>query len=187
MNTMAHHLKPRAHRGLLVRESQQRGFLLIEGLIAMLIFSLGVLGIIAMGTAAIAAQTDARFRVDAAALADEIANNIAIRAVRNPGTVTGPDLDLRDSLNNDFQHQPTGAATAAGCAFGGPQTTNPALLALLDQAVAGPRRLPDATRETQQIAINTGPAGFNQVSITICWQGPDDRAQRRHTLVTYIN
>ena len=47
--------------------------------------------------------------------------------------------------------------------------------------------LPGTNASTQQILINTTPAGFNRVQITICWQTPTDLAPRNHVFVTYVN
>jgi type IV pilus assembly protein PilV len=167
-------------------QRQQSGFLLIEALIAILIFSLGILGMVAMGGAAVGAQSDARFRNDAAALTDEIANRMAIDAPRSLLPVSGPDTVLAGSLAT-YQYQPiTGAAP---CAFSGVKSVLPTVTNWIDLVRAdgaGAHRLPGATADTAQITVDS-TAGFNQVSITICWQGPNDTAQRRHTLVTYIN
>lgn len=168
------------------KQRQQGGFLLIEALIAILIFSLGILGMVAMGGAAVGAQSDARFRNDAAALADEIANRMAVDAPRDLAPVPGPDLVLAGSLAA-YQYQPVTGATP--CAFSGGKSALPTVTNWIDLVRAdgsGAHRLPGATPDTAQIAVDS-TAGFNQVSITICWQGPNDSAQRRHTLVTYIN
>ena len=165
---------------------QQGGFLLIEALIAILIFSLGILGMVAMGGAAVGAQSDARFRNDAAALADEIANRMAVDAARSLSPVNGADPVLAASLVAYEYQRDTGATP---CSFSGSRSALPTVANWIDLVRAdgtGAHRLPGATDLTEQIRVDSG-AGFNQVSITICWQGPNDTAQRRHTLVTYIN
>ncbi len=164
----------------------QGGFLVIEALIAILIFSLGILGLVAMGGTAIGAQSDARFRTDAAALADEIANQIAVSVARSTTPVVGDDPILQASLNT-FAHLPTGAAGPAGCPFGGAPSAQPVVVAWAANVLNGPRRLPGATATSQQILVNTGVGAFNRVDITVCWQTPNDQAMRRHTLVTYVN
>jgi type IV pilus assembly protein PilV len=50
----------------------QGGFTLIESLIAMVIFAVGILGMVAMQTVSTRVTTDARFRSEAAAAADEL-------------------------------------------------------------------------------------------------------------------
>ncbi len=163
----------------------QRGFMVIEALVAILIFSLGILGLVAMGSTAIGAQSDARFRTDAAALADEIANQMAVKAARDTNPISsGPDLVLQASLLT-FAHLPTGVPGPAGCAFGGTPSANPVVQQWVTDVLTGQRRLPGATATSQQIVVTT--ANFNRVDITVCWQTPNDQAMRRHTLVTYIN
>ena len=173
----------------MIKQRQQGGFMLIEALIAILIFSLGILGMVAMGGTAVGAQSDARFRTDAAALADEIANRMAIDAPRSLVAVSGPDLVLAASLAKFEYQRDTGATPCAfsGAKSGEPTVTNWINLVRADVGYTGAHRLPGATDSTEQIRVDTSAAGFNQVSITVCWQGPNDAAQRRHTLVTYIN
>jgi type IV pilus assembly protein PilV len=50
---------------------QQGGAMLLEGMIAILIFSLGILAIIGLQAASIRQTTDAKYRVDASFLASE--------------------------------------------------------------------------------------------------------------------
>ena len=50
----------------------QRGMLLIEGLIAILVFSLGVLAMVGMQAQSIAHTSQAKYRVDAAFLANKL-------------------------------------------------------------------------------------------------------------------
>lgn len=157
----------------------QQGFFLIEALIAILIFSLGILGMVAMGGTAMGAQSDARFRTDAANLANDIASEITLNVDRSSLANLQASLDA-------YQH----LATGTGCAFSGTATTDPRAVAWLARVTTmgpGLPGLPGATTATQQITVDTSAAGFNRVQITVCWQAPSDRALRRHTLVTYIN
>ncbi|MBK7423202.1 MAG: prepilin-type cleavage/methylation domain-containing protein, partial [Propionivibrio sp.] len=62
----------------------QQGVFLIEALIGILIFSLGVLAMVALGTTAVSAQSDAQYRTEAANLATEIASEISLHADRVP-------------------------------------------------------------------------------------------------------
>ena len=159
---------------------EQRGFFLIEALVAVLIFSLGILGMIAMGGKAVSAQSDARYRTMAANLANDMASIIALNVDRtNPSTVQA-------SLAA-FQNRPT---TPAGtlCAFTGGDSVQPdvvawrAKLAAVGANAAG---LPNAANTQPQIRVDT--ATFNRVQITVCWKAPTDLDWRQHTLVTYVN
>jgi type IV pilus assembly protein PilV len=54
----------------------QRGFMLLEALIALLIFSIGVLGIVGLQASMTKAQTGSKFRADAAFLAQRLLGNM---------------------------------------------------------------------------------------------------------------
>jgi type IV pilus assembly protein PilV len=69
--------------------SAERGFTLIEVLVSILIFSIGVLGMVAMQARAVQTGTDSQDRNHAAALANELAGNMW--AVHT-GDVTNPLL-----------------------------------------------------------------------------------------------
>jgi type IV pilus assembly protein PilV len=51
---------------------RERGFTLIESMIAILIFAVGILGLVGMQTASTRVTSDARMRTEAAAAADEL-------------------------------------------------------------------------------------------------------------------
>ena len=51
---------------------QQRGVMLIEALIAILIFTIGILGVIGLQAAAVQQSTDAKNRTEAAYMADQL-------------------------------------------------------------------------------------------------------------------
>lgn len=52
--------------------SKQSGVMLLEALIAILIFSLGILGVVGMQASAVKANRDAKYRADAGLLANEL-------------------------------------------------------------------------------------------------------------------
>lgn len=53
-------------------KNKQSGVMLLEALISILIFSLGILGIIGLQASAVAASRDAKYRIDAGLLANEL-------------------------------------------------------------------------------------------------------------------
>jgi len=173
-----------AKRSMNLRRNRaaQGGFFLIEALIAILIFSLGVLGLVAMGGAAIAAQSDAQYRTEAAALADEIASKISLNVDRyNAANAYASTAASIAATIAPFEHQPNGA----NCAFSGPASADQSVLDWVTKVTSAGTGLPGATATSQQIKIDT--ANFNRISVTICWQAPQDRAVRQHTLITYVN
>ena len=164
----------------------QRGFFLIEAMVAILIFALGILGLVALGGTAVSSQSDAQYRTEASSLADAIAGEIALGINRTSEATKLATLA-------GFAHQPTPvpATIPAPCTFAG-APINPvaapgvaALLARAANTTPNPG-LPGATAVNQQIFIDA-PGNFNRVVITLCWRTASDNAWRRHTLVTYIN
>jgi len=170
-----------------------QGFFLLEALLAVLIFSLGVLAMVAMGATAINAQGDAQYRNDAATFANEIATQIWLNVPRTQASAHTPsatrDAAIAAALTANFQHQPTTNSTASGvpCKFSGGAATSPIVTSWVDEVVSGPHALPGATREMQQILVDTSNAGNNMVTIIVCWRAPSDKFERKHTLITYIN
>lgn len=173
------------HRSISIKPEGQGGFFLLEALIALLIFSLGILGMVGMGGAAIAAQSDAQYRTEAANFANDIASQIALEVDRNNLAVALPE----------YAHQPIDGGY---CSFGGATSIRPLVSGAsgwvdrVSGAVPGTPGLPGATATSQQIQVDTSAAGHNKITITICWQPPSASAiafapMRRHTLITYVN
>ena len=170
------------------RRLRQAGFFLIEAMVAILIFALGILGLVAMGGTAVSSQSDAQYRTEASSLADAIAGEIALGINRTDETTKALSLGT-------FVHQPNPAPTTvpAPCTFnGGPVLDNasaPTVFPLLNRAANGTPGLlglPGATAANQQIFVDA-VGNFNRVVITLCWRTASDNAWRRHTLVTYVN
>jgi type IV pilus assembly protein PilV len=158
------------------RPGSQRGSFLIEALIGILIFSLGILALVGMQAAAISAQSDARYRTEASNLAQQMVNNIWLNVSRTNAAA------LQTSLDN-FEHQPAGGA----CNFSGTVSGNPLVSDWIDSVTAAGSGLPGATAAMQQITVNTDAGGFNRVAITVCWLPPRAATPNRHTVVTYVN
>lgn len=155
----------------------ESGIVLLEALIAILIFSLGILGLVGVNARAVEAATDARFRADAARLVSEIASVIALRVDRASAATLNATL-------TPFQHQPGGN----NCAFTGGASSEAVVTDWINRvSAAGRTGLPGATPARQQIRVETGATDFNRVTITVCWQGPGDPVVRQHSLITYIN
>jgi type IV pilus assembly protein PilV len=155
----------------------QQGVFLLEALLGILIFSLGILSLVAMQTAAVSAQSDAQYRIEASNLGNEILGRIWLNVDRtSPATVQA-------SLAG-FQHQATGAAST--CNFSGAASVATQITTWVDK-VTGAAGLPGATDTMQQIVVNTVAGGYNQVSVTLCWKAPVDANPHRHTVVSFIN
>ncbi|MCK6391414.1 MAG: hypothetical protein L6Q40_10415 [Azonexus sp.] len=145
----------------------QQGFMLLESLIAILIFSFGVLGMVAINARSVQALSDAEYRSEASRLADEIASQIAL------GVTRGANRTVDAGSLAGFAY--SGTASAADPA------TN-AVQAILKNKVT---TLPGAGALPQRVEVL---GGFNEVRITLRWSAPSDQGNTRsHVLTTYIN
>lgn len=64
-------LTPNINKDKAIKNSTERGSVLLEGLIAILVFSFGILGIIGLQAASIKATTQAKERIDASLVANQ--------------------------------------------------------------------------------------------------------------------
>ena len=176
---------------LTVKRVHQTGFFLLEALVAILIFSLGILGLVAMGSLAINAQNDAQYRTEAANYASDIAGQILLNVDRISVTSgAGNTTIVNPATLATFSHYGSAPAATGTCAFGGAASTNPVVTTWVNKITTtsgGSYPLPGANAANLQIAINQAATGFNQVTVTVCWKAPSDLAMRQHTLISYIN
>ncbi len=154
--------------------TSQGGFFLIEAMVAILIFALGILGLVAMGGTAVSSQSDAQYRTDASSFADAIASQIAL-GINRANAVT------KAASVATYAYNVGGAPCAFAGGWGGP--ADPAVQNLILRAMA---KLPGTDPAYQQIIVDA-PGTFNRVEITLCWKTASDTVPRRHTVVTYVN
>jgi type IV pilus modification protein PilV len=153
---------------------KQKGVFLIEALMGILIFSLGILTLVAIQTAAISAQSGAQYRIEAANLANQMLSQIWLGIDRTNAATVQSSLAA-------FQHQPNGSS----CHFSGTASMNADVTSWVSTATSGTTALPGATATMQQILVNTG--NYNSVTLTLCWKAPLDAGPRKHTVSTYVN
>lgn len=135
----------------------QGGFTLIEVLVSVLVFSVGILAVVGLQGTAIKLSTDARQRAEATFLADQL---LARMLIADPATAAS------------FAHHPNGTTT---CAPTGAASTNVAVTQWLAEVTAA---FPRAVESEQQIVVSGAPA--NEVTVKLCWKnGAGDMA---HTL-----
>lgn len=148
------------------RQSQQ-GVSLLEALISVLIFSVGILALVALQATSMRAANDAKFRADASYLANQL---------------IGRMWTDRANLAN-YAHNTAGAFTCdakVGTTVAAP--ANASLAAWLATVAA---TLPGATSGAHRVVVG---AGTNLVTITMCWQaGNDPRDVRQFDITTQIN
>lgn len=137
--------------------SRQRGFSLIEVLVSVLIFSLGVLALVSLQAASVRLSGDARYRADAAFLADQLFARMMITLPADAA---------------QFAHQ----AGNVPCAEGGAAATHPSALEWLREVS---ETLPGAPANIQHVNVN---AATGQVTLHLCWQMGED--EPRHFTVS---
>ena len=146
----------------------QCGSVLLEAMIAVLIFSLGILALVSMQTAAARSTIDAKYRADASFFANQIVSMIWVESPANRATY----------LNGQNATQ----AGAAACQAGGAAATAPEALAWLGQVG---RLLPSADANRQQITIVN-----DNVTVRVCWLDRSENAggvYHNHVVSAQIN
>ena len=165
----------------------QRGVFLLEVLIAIVVFAIGILAMISMQAVSIAAQNDSQYRAEAEHLIDQLTSQMRISVAHDP--VTG---NVIAASFNSFRHNPTGAT----CSFEPPAATGNAMVTDWIKTVRGQdsggtaipgKGLPGVTDARVQILTSSATAGINQVRVTLCWQAANDRAAHSHAVVAYID
>lgn len=140
----------------------QRGVMLIEALVAIAVFSIGVLGLIGLQSAAIKNTDEARQRAAAAFYANQIIGSMW--------------ADARASL-------PTYAHNAAGSGCGSFAAAPSANAKVSDWVTAVKRELNGgAEASMQQITVDP----FNVVAVTLCWKNPGESAYHFFTTAAQI-
>lgn len=149
---------------------KESGVALLEALIAVLIFSLGILALMGLQAISIKQTADAKYRADAAFLANQIIG----------------EMWADDPANlDDYAHRPTGTpCTPEGAASTYLKVTGWLGDTTTAGSVAG--SLPGATEDKQQIVVTTSGT-TKLVTVTICWQGPQQTVPNQHTVVAQIS
>lgn len=142
-----------AHHAAAGRALRTAGFTMIEVLVSLLVFSLGVLALVQIQGTAVRLSTDARDRAIATFLADQL---LARMLISDPTTAAS------------FAHQP-GGSTA--CAPTGSASTNAVVTDWLAEVAD---QLPGATSTLQQVVVN---AATGEVTVRLCWQNGSDPAR----------
>lgn len=146
---------------------RQRGSVLIEAMVAVVVFSFGLLALISMQSAAVRSTTDAKYRADASFLANQIIGQM--------WGVAGVTL-------NDFANGvATTVGNAATCPTGAAAATNAAATSWLASVSD---MLPGADANRQQITVN---AATGQVAVRVCWQDRTAGGYHNHLVTAQIN
>jgi type IV pilus assembly protein PilV len=147
---------------------RQQGAALLEALFAVLLFSVGVLGLVGLQAASIKNSADAKYRSDAAQLAKQIVGQMWV-----------------DRSNIDhYAHHPAGPTCAlTGAASADVGTWVSPVPAWVAQVAS---LLPGAGSAQTQIQVNTVGAS-RQVQVTVCWKGPQETVTHNVAMTAQIN
>jgi type IV pilus assembly protein PilV len=157
--------------------SSQRGMMLIEALMAVLIFSLGILGLVGVNALGVASQSDAQYRTDANKFATQVINRMWLSVNRATSATIASSLGA-------FKHQ---EHTNGTCSFSGDASADDLVTNWLAEVTAAGSGLPGATAAMQQIQVANTAAGMNEVTVTLCWKASGDLVPRRHVMKSLIN
>jgi type IV pilus assembly protein PilV len=149
------------------RASQRQcGVVLIEALVSILVLSLGILGLIGLQGSLASATAEAKYRADAALLADQIISMMW--------------ADTRSNLST-YAHKETGS----NCNFSGSASANATVTKWIGSSEDAGTLLAalPGTNGAQQIVVGRN----NQVTVTLCWRAPHDSKTHMHTTVAQIN
>ncbi len=148
----------------------QCGSALLEALIAILIFSMGIIALMGLQAASIKNSIDAKYRADAAYLTNQIIGQMWV-----------------DRANLDsYAHNPTAGTV---CTPTGAASTNAYVVAWLNQftTTTSSSFLPGAVSSKQQISVTTPFTNTKQVTVTVCWKGPQEINYHNFVATAQIN
>lgn len=148
-----------------------RGVMLIESLVAILLFSIGILALLGMYANAVGIAADSQYRLEANNYAMRILNHISVEANYDSSAALAASLDT-------YAHNPD---TTGTCDYSGGASNNAAVqqwAASIKQPGSG---LPGVEDSHLQIAVNT--AANNLVAVTVCWIVPSDPTKPRREMV----
>jgi type IV pilus modification protein PilV len=160
---------------------RQRGMMLIEALVAILIVMTGILGIVGLMVKSSVWAGQAQYRTEAGMFASQIVQTVSLRVDRSSSQT------LKASLAR-YSHQADQADESRPCAFSGPATSDTALAEILKAARGEVRDvygLPGATAAMQQVKVDTD--SDNKVTVTLCWKDPNDEVARNYQIHAFVH
>jgi type IV pilus assembly protein PilV len=143
----------------------QTGNSLLEALVAILIFSLGLVGLLRLQSVSVKNSIDAKYRSDASYLTNQI--------------IAQMWLD-RTNIDN-YAYNETG--TVCGLNVGG-SSGNANVTSWVTQLAS---TLPGTASTKAQIQISTPVTSTKLVKVSVCWQGPQDASAHNFSTTAQIN
>lgn len=136
--------------------NRQRGIVMIDALVAIVIFSIGIIGMITLQSQAVNMASAAKYRTDAAMLADQVI-----------AQMWASDINTAGALATNFK-SPNGAAFKSWA-------TN--VTSLSQQG-----GLPGAAANPPTISVDAN----SNVTVTVFWKAPSDAMVHQYVATTQI-
>lgn len=140
----------------------QQGSMLLEALIAILIFSLGIIAIVGLQATSIRLSSDAKYRGDASLLAERLLGQMWVSD--------------RTAANLASSFSSASGATPAGAMYSSWLTN---VLNTLP-GVSG------VAANQPTVTVSTAASSVGEVTITLRWQGPGDTSAHSYTTIAQI-
>lgn len=151
---------------------------LLESLVAVLVFSIGLLALVGMLALSVATAGEAQYRIEATNHAQSLLQSMRSGVRRSPtGEVDRAHFVL-------FGHAAASGATP--CDFSGAPSGETIVQEWLRRVTDARSGLPGtAGTAWQQVAVD--PDRFNEVRVTLCWKQPSESQVHRHEVVGNVN
>ena len=144
--------------------------MILEALIAILIFSIGILAMVGLQTSAVNTVADSKYRSTAGFLADQMVGTVwAYRQIDPTAAASLVTAYIPDH----------GFCTPVACPAANTVTTANAGTLAAAWVASGVSQLPNGTGSITIV----GP----RVNVTVGWQPPNDATAHRHVVSAYIN
>jgi len=142
-------IKPRQH-------TSHSGFSLIELIVAMLLISIGVLGILSAMNTLVKGSADPMVRKQAIAVAESLLEEITLKDFANPaGGYTGPNRAQFDDVSDYAGYTTTGIVDISGTAIGGLSGYNISSVTVVNAALGN---IPSSDAKLITVTV-TAPGG----------------------------
>lgn len=145
--------------------ARQDGVMLLEGLIAVIIFSIGILALVGLQANAVKLSADAKLRVDASYLANQIISQMWVD---------------RSNLANYVHY----SSQTSRCTFTGSAASSSNVTAWLGNSSKAGTVLGMLPNATAQIKVESGT---NVVTVTLCWRAPQESQTHSYTSTALIS
>lgn len=146
----------------------QAGAMLVEGLLAILVFSIGVLALVALQAVSIRQSGEARTRTEASMLANQLLGQMWAAQAQGSGEV--------HARLAAYEHHPDSVV----CEEGEAPSSEQAVIDWLNDVTA---ILPGAMSTHQRITVNDK----NEVQVTLCWQSLPEATWHQYQVTSLIS